>query len=84
MLWAIYVLLGITRLLNMASIQYDGWCQSQCEPPASNAWQQGPFSSPYQPAGISRNTSGVGVTKPISSVPLISRFFTIIETLVTY
>ena len=29
-------------------------------------------------------SSGVGVTKPISSVPLISRFFTIVKTLVTY
>ena len=28
--------------------------------------------------------TGVGVTRPISTVPLISRFFTIVKTLVTY
>ena len=32
----------------------------------------------------SNNSTGVGVTKPISSVPLITRFFTIVKTLVTY
>ena len=31
-----------------------------------------------------RQQAWVGVTKPISSVPLISRFFTIVKTLVTY
>ena len=33
---------------------------------------------------ITSTRSGVGVTKAISSVPLISRFFTIVKTLVTY
>ena len=31
-----------------------------------------------------RNWVGMGVIKPISSVPLISRYFTIVKTLVTY
>ena len=34
--------------------------------------------------GLMVSGSGVGVTKAISSVPLISRFFTIVKTLVTY
>ena len=33
---------------------------------------------------VSIEAPGVGVTKAIFSVPLISRFFTIVKTLVTY